>query len=514
MATSSAIRPGRRRTETLFRTLYAKLALVLIALLTAIGAVYMGVAIHSTRVYQQEMVQRLHRSLAANLATEPVPIQEGDVDFSTLAGWFRVFMVANPSIELYLLDLEGNVVAHTADPEKIQQKRVSLEPVESFLVGTSTQPILGDDPLSTGRRKPFSVAPIVHEGAVNGYLYAILGGEQYASVTEMLMRSQVLRMSVTVVATCSLLGLAAGIFAFRLLTSRLRRLSTVMAEFQRTGHATRLSRRPELGPGDELDRLEASFDGLVDRITEQVAMLEKSDTVRRELIAGVSHDLRTPLTTLQGYLETLLLMEKDLSPSERRSYLDSAMKHGQRLASLIHALGELARLDAPEMQPQLERFPLGEMVQDVVQKFELAATGRGIELRAEGVSDLPAVYMDIELIERVFENLIENALRHTPADGVITVSLESQVDGIAVSVADSGPGIPEAALAHIFDRFCRYAENTRGSSEGLGLGLAICKRILELHGSSIEVESKPGLGARFSFKLPTQPPFRDEHLQI
>jgi signal transduction histidine kinase len=479
----------------------------------------MGVVIYSTRVYQQEMIQRLHHSLAANLAIQPIPVEPEELDPSMLAQWFHIFTVANPSIELYLLDREGRIVGHASEPDEIERTQVSLEPIQSFLAGTETLPILGDDPRGAERRKVFSVAAILVGGELKGYLYAILGGEYYASVMQLLQRSQVLRLSVALVAICSLLGLGAGMLAFRLLTSRLRRLSTAMAEFEETGHAPRLGQRARNGrfAGDELDRLETAFDGLADRISEQVTLLEKSDGVRRELIAGVSHDLRTPLTTLRGYLETLLLMEGNLGEAERREYLASALKHGQRLSELIRSLSELARLDAPEMQAQLEPFPLGEIVQDVVQKFELAASHQGIELRAEYAPELPPVYADIGLIERVFENLIENALRYTPEGGTITVALAPQAHTIRVSVTDSGPGIPPELLPRIFDRFWRSREGTQRRSEGMGLGLAIAKRILELHGSSIEVESKLGVGSSFSFKLPTRHGIsgaRDESLRV
>jgi signal transduction histidine kinase len=169
------------------------------------------------------------------------------------------------------------------------------------------------------------------------------------------------------------------------------------------------------------------------------------------------------------------------------------------------------------MQAQLEPFPLGEIVQDVVQKFELAASDQGIELRAEFAPDLPPVHADIGLIERVFENLIENALRYTPEGGTITLALAPQALAIRVSVSDTGPGIPPELLPRIFDRFWRSQEGAQHRSGGMGLGLAIARRILELHGSAIEVESKLGVGSSFSFKLPTRQGIsraRDESLRV
>ncbi len=169
------------------------------------------------------------------------------------------------------------------------------------------------------------------------------------------------------------------------------------------------------------------------------------------------------------------------------------------------------------MRPQIEPFPLGEIVQDVVQKFALAASNRGAELRADLVPELPLVYADIGLIERVFENLIENALQYTPEGGTVTVALEPQEGGIKVSVTDTGPGIPVEVLSRIFDRFTRHGNAAQNDSDSMGLGLPIAKRILELHGSSIQVESKLGVGSTFSFQLPLRAEIQaipDETFQV
>ena len=123
------------------------------------------------------------------------------------------------------------------------------------------------------------------------------------------------------------------------------------------------------------------------------------------------------------------------------------------------------------------------------------------------------VYADIELIERVFENLIENALRYTPEGGTVKLDLDLKTEGIRVSVSDTGAGIPPAMLPHIFDRFYRHGTGSRGKSDGMGLGLAITRRILELLGSSISVDSKLGHGTAFSFELSSSPPLRDRYFQ-
>jgi signal transduction histidine kinase len=242
---------------------------------------------------------------------------------------------------------------------------------------------------------------------------------------------------------------------------------------------------------------------MADRIDQQVETLKQTDAKRREMVANVSHDLRTPLTSLHGYLETLLLKDKDLSPQERREYLEIATSQSARLNQLIGELFELAKLDSSETLINIESFSLAELAQDVVQKFKMEAGKRNIKIVAEFGSNLPFAYGDIGLIQRVLDNLIDNALRYTPEGGRISISLQSDSDNIVVKVADTGQGIPKEEITHIFDRFYRLEKPRTTSNQNAGLGLSIVKRIIDLHGSDIKADSVPNQGTTFIFSLPT-----------
>ena len=224
--------------------------------------------------------------------------------------------------------------------------------------------------------------------------------------------------------------------------------------------------------------------------------------LRRDLIANVSHDLRTPLTSLRGYLETLLIMEDSLPVAKRRSYLEIAARQSEHLATLVEELFELARLDFKGMQLNQESLHLGELACDVLQKFQLAADKKQVNLKVEAPERIPFVRADLSLLERVLENLIGNALKHTPAGGSVSVSVTPNSDRVVARVTDTGCGMPEAEIPHIFDRFYRVDKSRNTASGGAGLGLAITKRILELHASEITVESTPMVGTCFSFSLP------------
>jgi signal transduction histidine kinase len=240
---------------------------------------------------------------------------------------------------------------------------------------------------------------------------------------------------------------------------------------------------------------------MAQRITDQIQALTEKDSLRRELVVQVSHDLRTPLASLHGYLETLRMKESSLQSAERVEYLDIALRHSTRMRRLVEDLFELAKLDAKDIRPSIEPVALGELAQDVVQQYRLVAQRKGIHLALEGARELPFVSADIGLIERVLENLIDNAIEHTPSRGGISVSTRVQGHSVTLQVSDTGSGIPSEDLPRIFDRFFQ-AGGGSGDGQHAGLGLAIAKRILELHDSSIHVISKLGAGTTFSFSLP------------
>jgi len=239
-----------------------------------------------------------------------------------------------------------------------------------------------------------------------------------------------------------------------------------------------------------------------ERIVRQLQRLQHAERSRRELLANVSHDLRTPLASMQGYLETLLLKQGTLPPEEQRSYLEIASRHCERLGKLIHELFALTKLEAHEVEPQFEPFSVTELVQDVVQKLQLAAGKRGLRLDSGLTGRQVEIHADIALIETVLENLIENALRHTPRGGRVRVEVEPQASRVALHVTDTGRGIASEDLPNVFERYYHADRGEKGDAGGTGLGLAIVRQIVELHGGEIRVESRLGHGTTFSFDLP------------
>lgn len=492
----------------MFRTLYGKLSAVLVLLFFGIGVLFVLLTLFTTRVHLQEMTQKLNQSLARHIAAENRLIEGGNVQDGAIREIFHMLMAVHPGIEVYLLDKGGEILAYSAPPGKVKRKRVAMPPLRRFLAGRDTFPILGDDPRSPDRRKVFSVAPVPADGPVEGYLYVILSGEEYETVSRMLQGSYIVRLSTWAAAGGVLFALATGLLLFYRITYRHRRLAGAVEKFQRSGFTDPpgIGGRVEGDTGDEIDRLEVAFAEMAGRIVRQIRELREADHHRRELVTHVSHDLRTPLTSLQGYLETLSLKEGGLSPEERREYLRTALGHCRRLSALVSELFELATLDSPDVTVRKERFSLGDLAQDVLQKFRLDADEKKIHLSMRMAEEVPLAFGDIGLVNRVLENLVGNAIRHTPEGGEIDVAAEDSGTGLTVRVSDSGSGISPERLSLLLDPAAgRYGGRER-NGEGAGLGLVIARRILELHGSDLKIESAVGSGSTFEFTLPPAPP--------
>lgn len=487
----------------MFKTLYAKLAVVLVALLTLIGAVYIVLTMYSTRLYLQELTQQFNLTLAADLVAETTLIQDGQIDHEALKHIFHVYMDINPKIEVYLLDWSGKILTYSAPPGKVKRDHVSLEPLDHLLHDIGPLPIVGDDPRNPNGQKVFSASRIGPKEKPEGYLYVVLRGERFDSVANLLEASYFLRLTTWTALGIMIFGVVTGLVLFHFLTRRLTNLSWTMKAFQQS-KLEHIPVSPELDTRskDEIGQLGATFKHMARRIVQQMNDLKTADNLRRELVANVSHDLRTPLASLQGYLETLLLKETTLSNTERRTYLEIALKDSKKLTHLVEELFELAKLDSHDTQLRLETFSLADLIQDNLLKLQLKATHVGITLTSQIPEDTPLIVGDIALIERVLENLIENALRYTTAPGTITITLHLENQSVIVKVEDTGCGIPDKDLPHIFDRFYQVPDPSQQRQGGAGLGLAIAKRILDLHKSPITVHSLLDQGTTFSFPLP------------
>lgn len=482
-------------------TLSRRLSVVFVALLLACCGASIWLQMAASERYEQEVTQRLSSGLAAHIAGNAELMRSDGLNDAAVQALFDQLMAVNPSVEVYLLNPQGLIAAQAAPPGHLKRDRVDLAPVRQLLAGAPL-PILGDDPRGDGDRKVFSAAPMQVNGRDAGYVYVVLSGEAREALVATAATSSVLRTLLWSMGLVVLLGALAGIAAFRLITRPLRELTNAVQRFELDGMASLQQAAPALdrlandGNG-EIGTLAQAFGQMTQRMAEQWRELTAQDQQRRELFANISHDLRTPLTSLHGYLETLLMKADTLSAGDRQRYLDIALGQSRKVGRLAQELFELARLEYGVVKPEKERFALADLVQDVLQKFELAAQARRQRLVPEIAPGLPVVNADLGMIERVLTNLLDNAIRHTPEGGEIAVRLAPDGAGVRVEVSDTGPGIPRELQPVIFTR----PAFASGGERGGGLGLMIVRRILQLHGSDIRLVPRSGRGAVFSFGL-------------
>ena len=507
-------------------TLFARLSIALLVLVAAVGGGFFIIEQWSARQYYEELTQRLNAPIAMYVTDQAALLNNGEVNDAEMARLAQQAMVINPTVEVYLLDTTGRILSHALPPDSVQLTRVDIAPLQALIDGSKPMPIRGPDPRNPARTKVFSAHPIMVDEELQGYLYVILGGRKYDELADSIRGSYVSTVSLSATVALVTAAFLAGLLVFGLLTRRLTRLTDAVQAFSDSDFAAPASKAmSELQTGkggsnsrDEINRLSTAVNAMANKIEEQFNGLKETDRLRRELISNVSHDLRTPLASMLGYVDTLLLKNDQLSSAERRHYIEIVRKHTRRLEILIGDLFELSKLEADSVRPSMESFPLAELLQDVCQEFELEATQREINITVKQDPAATRVHADIALVQRVLENLLRNALNSTANGGSISLELKSFANKVAVTIADTGCGIPADKLDTIFERF--YSSSTPGPLESTsdndssslysgissdlssGLGLAIVKRILDLHECRITVSSVVDEGSCFEFELP------------
>lgn len=253
---------------------------------------------------------------------------------------------------------------------------------------------------------------------------------------------------------------------------------------------------------DELARLAEDFNHMAQDLAEAAAREREAERARRDLIAAVSHDLRTPLASTRALIEAVAdgVVE---DPGTQARYLASARSELEKLGRLVDDLFELSRIDAGALRLNLEEASLRDLISDTLSGFRHQAESKGVRLVGEVSDGVDPVLANPPRLQRVLYNLVSNALRHTPSDGTIVLRAEPQESLVRVEVSDTGEGIMPEDLPRVFERSFR-GERSRtraGTGEGAGLGLAIARGLIEAHGGEISVESRPGHGSQFRFTL-------------
>jgi two-component system phosphate regulon sensor histidine kinase PhoR len=283
-----------------------------------------------------------------------------------------------------------------------------------------------------------------------------------------------------------------------------RRITYPMTQIVRGVERVRagdLDARLSTKSNDEIGYAAKAINELVEKLNMDIIQLKKLEQVRSQFLGNVSHELRTPIFAVQGYLETLLGGAVD-DASVNRSFLEKAQTNLDRLNSLLEDLINISQIESGEMKMSFRIFRVNEFIESVYKEYKTLSANRHVALRLVlDTATEDEAFGDRERLRQVLNNLLSNAINYNKQGGEVVLSSEKIMNGIQISVKDTGVGIPSEHVPRIFERFYRVDSDRSRALGGTGLGLAIVKHIIEAHDSSVTVESKVGEGSVFRFIL-------------
>ncbi|HLA06718.1 MAG TPA: HAMP domain-containing sensor histidine kinase [Anaerolineales bacterium] len=337
--------------------------------------------------------------------------------------------------------------------------------------------------------------------------WTLLGGYALASLltffnvwfsAQMMFASQHdLLLAIVLLVFASGMAMVLGYFLSSTITERIHKLKQAAEQLAQGDLQTRVA----VSGHDEVAVLAFTFNQMAEQLQAADRRQRELESLRRDLIAWVSHDLQTPLTSMRAILEALSDGVVD-DPETVKRYLHTAQRDVRSLSSLIDDLFQMAQLDAGGFPLNRAKASLGDLVSDTLESFTELAKQHEIYLEGNVDPDVDPVHMDTQAIGRVLINLIGNAFRHTPPTGRVSIWVRRTTRGVDVTVSDTGEGIREEDIPHIFERFYRGEKSRNRVTGGAGLGLAIARGIVRAHGGDIRVESELGKGTQFTFYIP------------
>ena len=454
-------------------------------------------AVVATRNVSAEIAQRINWDVAEALKRELQPLLHEGIDPTELSRLLVAFHEVNPPAEVYLLNSQGNALFGSPLDDVRSSFQVDLEPIEAALKpAMPNMPLFGTDPRSGLPSVLFGVARVYIAGEP-GYIYVVIRDD----VRQEMVHWSGFEKLASLLAAPFLVAALTGVLGLTLLalylSAQFRSLTKAALAFAQGEYHIRAPVKSK----DDVGYLSEAFNRMAQSITDKEDELVQVESRRRGLIANIAHDLRTPLTSIQGFLETMLLRKGELPEEEQQRFDQIISRSVERQQDLLDNLYELSELEAEEREPRFVTLSLANLGREVAAALEPLAREKSIAISCRVEGTCHDIYADVRLIERVVTNLVTNAIRYTPQGGSITVTVLESTDGASISVADTGIGIPAEALPHIFDDFFRVKQSNAEHSGGTGLGLAIVKRMLDLHGAEISVESELNEGTTFSFSV-------------
>ena len=331
--------------------LLLRLALFFFTFLLIYSLVIGFVFVKSTVNYEREVKQKLNKDIAEAIVKDASPFLDGKLNESTMQDLLHYLMAVNPSIEIYVLDQAGKILTYVAPHKVVKLEKVSTQPIIEFIRTKGDKFVEGDDPRNPNKSKVFSAAEIVEDGTLLGYVYVILASQEYDGIAANIQNSSFLQLAIKTLVIILIISLVIGIIVFRITT---RNLTHIIGIFSRYKSGDMKARIELPSPNSEYAVIGKTFNEMADSLEKKITQINEVDNLRKELIANISHDLRTPIASILGYTELLIDKNDTLTPEERNQYLAIIDTNSKKMEKQIQDLFDLSKLESAHYQLHLE----------------------------------------------------------------------------------------------------------------------------------------------------------------
>lgn len=479
-------------------TIFRRFAIVIFSLIAVLGLLFIIITYLATTTYHQASTQLLNKDVATHVAEFTSAFTASGINKKKADSVFKNAMVLNPNVEVYFLDTGGRVIYFHADEKEIKERSIELLPIKKYIAVKGEQYIKGIDPKDPAHPKIFSAAEVRGAGKSMGYIYIILGSKKSENIMDLLFGSHILSLAIKALIVIILLSFIFSFLYLRRIRKNFQQMISVLERFENGDYDARFAQKRQ----DELEPVTHAFNKMADMLSSAISKLKKSEQERKNFIAIISHDLRTPLSIARGYTETLLLKKDkgDITEEEQEHYSQLIYNKMLQIENMVKELFELSKMEAVEFKPEKEPFVLSEIVQEAVNTFQLIASEKKINLKCTQCLYHVWINADISMMERVVQNLIDNALKSTPEAGSIQTSISVDNNVLVFKIENNGPPLPDDLLQWI-NGFREEDGLLDKRPQKLGLGLVIVQKILHLHDTSLKASTQNDRNI-FTFRVP------------
>jgi signal transduction histidine kinase len=479
-------------------TIFRRFAIIIFSLITVLGLLFIIITYLATTYYHQASTQLLNKEVAAHIAEFTSPFTPSGIDKRKADSVFKSAMVLSPSAEVYFLDTSGKVIYYEPSEKQVRVWNIPLPPIRTYIAAKGEKYIRNTDPRDPDHSKIFSAAEVYETKKSLGYIYVILGSEKSKGITDLIFGSHILNLAIRAFVIIILLSFVLSFIYLKRIRRNFQQMISVLERFESGDYAARFNLKKQ----GELEPVTSAFNKMADLLSTAISKLTKSEKERKNFIATISHDLRTPLSIARGYTETLLLKREkgDVTAEEQERYSQLIYSKMLQIENMVKQLFELSRMDAVEFKPFKEPFVLAEIVQEAITTFQLIASEKKISLKCVQCLYHVWINADISMLERVVQNLIENALKNTPEGGYIKTLMIAEGNELIFKIENNGPPLSHDLIQWI-NQFRNVDMLLEKRPQKSGLGLVIVQRILHLHGAALNAHVADGINT-FSFRLP------------